>query len=760
MCRSEHDNRMHFRSRQVRALRFFVSVNSVLACGLWSCPVLAQDGSSQVATEVAPAVQPPPRQEDTSGLPTQAEQLPTDPAAPIVVTVQRARTEAELVQQSAEAVNVVDLRKARDQSADLGEVLARTQGVSVRRNGGLGSSSRMSLNGLGNDQIRFFLDGVPLDLAGYPFGIANVPVNLVQHVEVYRGVVPIRLGADALGGAVNLVSDQTYEQHLAASYQVGSFGTHRITLDGRYRHEPSGLIAGGAAFFDTTANNYKIDVKIPDRTGRERAATVRRFHDGYRAYGATLEAGVVDRPWAKRLLLRGYYSGYDKDLQHNVTMVVPYGEVEYGETSYGATGRYAVALQPALELELVASYAHRTIDFVDKSKWIYDWRGQRIGERSGRGEIRMPPVDQSVWQHSAFGRAVVSWTLARGHVLRASLTPNFSTRTGDERLQPDPTSRDPLGARRNLFTLVSGLAYDLDLFDERLSNSAFIKDYYYQAASVERLPGNVDYNNDVVDHSLGVGDALRFRVTPWLYVKGSYELATRLPRPDEVFGNGVLIQANLELKPELSHNANFGPRLELRRTPAGDFTVDTNVFVRESDRLIVLLGNDQFFAYNNVYKARAVGVENSLNWMSPGRYVMIDGMLTWQDVRNASTDGTLAEFKGDRIPNRPYLFGSWGARMRFAKLPSARDTLEPFYNGRYVHSFFRSWESLGNPELKDVVATQVTHSLGVSWILIRDYARLATTFEVDNVSDAKVYDNFGVQRPGRAFYVKVSGELR
>lgn len=31
-------------------------------------------------------------------------------------------------------------------------------------------------DGLGDDQIRFFLDGVPLELAGYPFGLENVPI--------------------------------------------------------------------------------------------------------------------------------------------------------------------------------------------------------------------------------------------------------------------------------------------------------------------------------------------------------------------------------------------------------------------------------------------------------------------------------------------------------------------------------------------------------------------------------------------------------
>jgi len=45
--------------------------------------------------------------------------------------------------------------------------------------------------------------------------------------------------------------------------------------------------------------------------------------------------------------------------------------------------------------------------------------------------------------------------------------------------------------------------------------------------------------------------------------KISYEYATRLPRPDELFGNGVLVDSYASLKPEQSHNLNGGPRPEL-----------------------------------------------------------------------------------------------------------------------------------------------------------------------------------------------------
>ena len=190
-------------------------------------------------------------------------------------------------------------------------------------------------------------------------------------------------------------------------------------------------------------------------------------------------------------------------------------------------------------------------------------------------------------------------------------------------------------------------------------------------------------------------------------------------------------------------------------------TLDVNGFWRESERLIVLLGTDRTYTYQNLYSARARGLENALSWTAPGRYVTLDGSFTWLDLRNVSREGTFERFEGDRIPNRPYLFGSWGGRLRFDGVIDERDNVEPFYHGRYVHEFFRGWESVGTSSgHKHTVDAQVTHSLGVSWTVTRDLLRATSTAEVDNVTDAKVFDNFGVQRPGRAFYLKASAEWR
>ena len=684
---------------------------------------------------------------------------PSAAEAPIEVTV-RGVSEADRRRQSAEAVTVVETEHTRRQSADMGEVLARTQGVGVRRMGGLGSATRFSLNGLTDAQVRFFLDGVPLELAGYPFGIANVPVSLVQRIEIYSGVVPVRFGADALGGAVNLVTDHDVRgTRVVGSYEAGSFDTHRVTLGARHLHEPTGFFTRVSGFFDYAKNDYPIDVEVPDERGRLSPARVYRFHDGYRAAGGNVELGFVERRWAKRLLLRLFATDYDKDYQHNFVMTVPYGGVTYGETATGATLRYEHDLGRGVSVDALGGYAYTQGAFLDVATCVYDWFGRCVRERRQPGETDSRPRDQLYWDRSGFGRLNLAWRRHPQHSLRLAIAPTYLARTGDERRQSDPTARDPLTAERNLLTLVNGLEHQLDLFGGRLENIGFVKQYLQLLASEEPRPGGIFRRRDRNTHRFGVGDALRVRFTPWLYGKASYEWATRLPRPDEVFGDNAFIVANLELRPETSHNLNLGPTLDLRGTRSGSWRATVNGFLRDADQLIVLLGNDRVQSFQNVYSARSIGVEGAVGWTSPREHVVLDANATYQDFRNTSKEGTFGDFAGDRIPNRPYLFGNATARLRSRGLVAPRDEISLTWNTRYVHEYFRGWESVGLVEFKQVIPAQTVHGVGVGYLVQSDRARVSTSLEIHNLTDESVFDFFGVQRPWRAFYVKTTAEF-
>jgi len=711
-----------------------------------------------------------------AALADQARRASTEPTAAedLEVSVVGERSLKERLEKSSDAVTVVRFDEQRKRSADMGEVLARVPGVVIRRSGGLGSDVRFSLNGLTGDAIPMFVDGVPLWMSGYPRNIGNIPINSVQHVEIYRGVVPLRLSADALGGAVNFATDRSYEDGASASYHVGSYGLVRLYGSAQARHDTSGLVARLSGFVDRARNDYPIDVEVPDEQGRLHPATVRRFHDGYSAYALRGEVGFVEKPWAKRLLLKTFAAGSNKEVPHNTVMTVPYGEVNYGLTNVGALLNYDVDFSKAVTLESLVSYSHMATDFRDMSPWVYDWYGNQVRERRVPGEIEADPTDQTWWENGIFSRVLAEWKLNREQVLIASTSPLFYWVTGDERLQFDPEARDPLSARRFLVRWVSGIGHEWNFLrtqqarkngtyrrntDYRFQNTFNIKNYAYHTTSEEPLPGGIfrDRQREVV--SFGVSDGIRYSFTEWLLAKASYEYATRLPNPFETFGDGLLVQSNLELEPEVSHNVNVGPVLDWKKTKTGDWIGTISGVLRETDNMIVLMGSDRFFSYQNVYRARTLGLEGGLTWTSPLKLLSLDGSGTYTDQRNTSQEGTFADFEGDRIPNRPWLQASWAARLRFESLLVQKDTLEPFYQGRYTHEFYRGWESQGIPQYKQKVDSQTAHDAGITYTLRRSKFRLASTLEVQNLTDAKLYDDFGVQRPGRSFHFKMTGDL-
>jgi outer membrane receptor protein involved in Fe transport len=96
--------------------------------------------------------------------------------------------------------------------------------------------------------------------------------------------------------------------------------------------------------------------------------------------------------------------------------------------------------------------------------------------------------------------------------------------------------------------------------------------------------------------------------------------------------------------------------------------------------------------------------------------------------------------------------------VRRRDLLRANDELMVFGASRYVHGFYRGWESQGLGAYKQVIPRQLAHGVGVTYAA-RGTTALAITFEVQNLTDARVFDSFGVQKPGRAFSLKVSGEL-
>lgn len=201
----------------------------------------------------------------------------------------------------------IDSRELLSSNKTLGEALSRAPGVKVRETGGVGSDMNVSLDGFSGRHVKVFVDGVPQEGAGRAFGLNNIPVSYAERIEVYRGVVPVDFGADAIGGVINIVTSRKHRPwYVDASYSFGSYQTHRSTLSVG-RTERSGLTYELSAYQNYSKNNYWVDTPVEDLVqgfiDTSRPEHVRRFHDTYHNEALTGKVGLVRQSWADRLLL-------------------------------------------------------------------------------------------------------------------------------------------------------------------------------------------------------------------------------------------------------------------------------------------------------------------------------------------------------------------------------------------------------------------------------------------------------------------------
>ena len=106
---------------------------------------------------------------------------------------------------------------------------------------------------------------------------------LAKRVEVYKGVVPVELGGDALGGAINIITDNSRRTRVNASYSFGSFNTHKTNAYAEHTTK-SGFYVSLNAYQNYSDNDYKVNIDHYTKFGETGNSVVyedlevRRFH--------------------------------------------------------------------------------------------------------------------------------------------------------------------------------------------------------------------------------------------------------------------------------------------------------------------------------------------------------------------------------------------------------------------------------------------------------------------------------------------------
>lgn len=622
-----------------------------------------------------------------------------------------------------------------DQPAEvqtLTDVLDEAVGVQVRRYGGLGDFATVSIRGSTPGQVGVFFDGVALTRArSETVNLADLPLDQLGRVEIYRGVSPLALSSSSLAGAINLVSkapDATPRFSLLAG--GGSFGTRKVSTAGSAAR---GRLAG---FLSATYLGSDGDFEFEDDNGtlqnRDDDETTKRRNNAF-------DSGEVLGKLRYALEDGGAVTGLS-ELFVNRQGVPGIGAFQSDDASLRdlRSLSYVRYEQPRL-----VTLGPAAVDLSSTGSFVYE----RERYRDVAGEIGLGNVATDNRTYSGALDNLVATRLGR-HAIEGRLDVSGQVFAPNDTLADDANGPDQSRVRVGL-----AAGDTMGFFDDRVLVQPTLRWEHLtdDFTGASGSGGQITRESDGTSRSLwNPRLGLRADVLDGVALKANVGRAERAPNFTELFGNRGSILGNPALDPERGVNADFGlVATRVRLGPLANLRLEAVGFVSVVDDLIVLVQNSQRTSiYRNVERARSVGTEIAAG-TDVFDHLRIGLNYTYQDARDES--GIPAR-DGNQLPGRP-------KHDLYHRSEYRREEGRLFYELSFVAENFLDQANFL------VVNDRAIQTFGIEGDVAAigrriDSAALArvplvATFEVRNFTDNRVEDVAGYPLPGRAFFATV-----
>lgn len=686
-----------------------------------------------------------------------------------------AKTEETIKETQGFAVNVIKTKEASLRNIQTNELLNTTVGVKIRQNGGLGSDVNYSLNGLSGNAVRIFIDGIPSSMYGSSFNLNSIPASMIKNIEVYKGVVPGHLADDALGGAINIILNDDAKTNLNASVSYGSFNTTQTNVNGLYRFKESGFTVKASLFHNYSDNDYKVSGRSIVTTGLggvQTPITARRFNDAYRSTGGMAQIGFTNVKWADQFFIGLTGSDDYKEVQHGAfTTITPYKNrfLESDALVTNLIYQKKNFITKGLDLNINGLYGNRNRIVNDTVAAAYSWNGERAIDFRGDeydytwgSQQEGGPTLATIKRKVASIRTGLSYAINDNHKVLANHVYSGTDRKDSDVLLS--LLENTFTGTRNLYKNIYSLTYELTALDDKLKANIFGKHYQQETVSIDpEIVTNSEGINEIVDEVInsnkknnGYGFALSYELSPKTTLLASAEKAVRLPDETEVFGNdGDNVVANPTINPEQSNNYNLGFRFGTFNINNHNFTISTNLFTRNiKDRIGLPIEtsfnvDDELIVYVNQGSGTSKGFDAQLNYNFDNNFGLNFNISRFDlKIKNNGVDID--------VPNTPFFTMNGSLRYSFKDLFQQKSQLNLFYSIYFTDEFSYlaplGSNTVGNDFFE--VPMQLSQDLGLSYAFPNK--KLVASFDVKNIFDKPLYDNLSVQKPGRAFYLKLN----
>jgi len=657
------------------------------------------------------------------------------------------KTKAQVIRESPEAVSVINAKELQGRSVSLETILNKTIGLKVGQTGGLGSSSRIIVHGLEGNRIQILWDGIPMNTSDGAFSLDEIPIDIIERIEVYKSIIPARFGCDGLGGAVNIVTKEFSTDYLDASYELGSYQTHKGSVFSRKNFPKSGILLGAGGYYTSAKNDYSF--RVPEREN----LLVKRDHDRFRSY--MLKGKVAfTKLWFDEISTEfGYYNRFNeiqgvlKNIQHAENK----SSMLMLENKLIKSG----ILNNRLNFESHFSLSHTTNNFVDTARVNHDFEGNIYPSPNGQGETGDVPHNSNDKGLEINERINLDYKLSTNHSLNLNTLINYAQRQPNDDIASQHAGFIIGGFPSKKTSIVSGLTWEAKLFGGKLTNM-FSAKYFHLHSEIEDLTSyemiEAPKKKSNTTSQIGWIEAMKYEPFRGFHLKVSYQRAIRLPNSQELFGDGIITFPAAGLKPEKSHNFNLGFLIDKNDVLGlSRLQFEVNGFYMQVSDMIKLMKQHMAAGYVNAEKVHIKGIETELKLdISPTVYAY--GNLTYQDVRDVLDylPGTQAPnpTKGLRLPNIPYLFANFGAEYHSDRL-FKNWYVKAFWDGKFTEEFFYFWEL--TELLKRRIPRSFVNDIG---LLLTYKNKYSIALECHNLMNKEVWDQFRQPLAGRTFHLK------
>ena|GEM_PF-1327365 len=499
-------------------------------------------------------------------------------------------------------------------------------GMQVQHSGGLGDPVLLSVRGASGRQTTMLINGVQTnDAQGGGYDLSQIPVDMIERVEVSASGSHGGLYDSAIGGTINIITrQQEYRNQIATA--IGNHGYYSASVRGNISDYIS-LYAGS----DYSKNNFDYPVPAPwngDARNSEETLRNAEFFRHTAQLSATTGDIVSQLHWQhQRKNIPDYFRNSPENKAHFSTR-----EVRFTTSNGNASD------SEGFQLPWSFSLSHKNESYRDPEGSI------GLGEDDNRYRLRHAEVATSPQWRSG------KLTLRSG--LRAEFDDYQSRYVNDDDSRECNTLQGNCdqAAEQQVINLSTGADYR---FSPPWTTSTSIYHRIYRTSN-ERTHAEDAARTQNKESFTGASASVT-HFSAFSETSISARRSVRIPSLYERYGDRGLMLGNDDLTAEIADNLSLDLRLFNQQSE-----INLSVFVRETkDTIVAIYDSRGIGRYRNVSDSTMQGVEVELIHSQRITGITLEPMLSAASYTSELISDVRA-FDGKQVPgiyHNRYLLG-------------------------------------------------------------------------------------------------------